>query len=214
MESPVIINKELPKLVVYGAGDNGKEFVYRHRYEGLNSDYNLVGFIDDFSKEGFLGCPVLGKSKDLPRLKEKGIDNIIVFLLEKPQSRLNTCLELEQMGFEFPSSKSPYDLGVKIGKGVYIHPTATFLGIGEQDIGDFSVIGPHTIIEGGAKIGKGVILAPYVCIHKNVSIGDGSVLYSRATCFPNKTIGKNCIIGPHGLVKKSLKDYGKIRSPR
>jgi len=204
----------LSKLVVYGAGDNGREFVYRHRHEGLNSEFEVVGFVDDFFNEGFLECPVLGKGSDLPRLKEQGVDNIIVFLLEKPQSRLKTCLELEQIGFKFPSSKPPYDIGVNIGKGVYIHPAATFLGIGGQDIGDFSIIGPYSTVEGGVKLGKGVILSPYVCVHKNVSIGDGSVLYSRATCFPNIKIGKNCIVAPHGIVKKFLRDNAKIRSPR
>ncbi|OGJ19052.1 hypothetical protein A3K73_04510 [Candidatus Pacearchaeota archaeon RBG_13_36_9] len=206
---------ELPKLVVYGAGDNGREFAYRYKHEGLNRECEFVGFVDDHSGEGFLGYPVLGNSKDLPRLREGGVENIIVFLLEKPQTRLKICIELEKMGFKFPSSKSPYNnTGVNIGKGVYIHPTATFLGIGGQDIGDFSVIGPYVTVEGGVKTGKGVILSPYVCVHKGVSIGDGSVFYSRAICFPRVKVGKNCIVAPHGIVRKYLRDNGKIKSPR
>lgn len=200
-----------PKLVIYGVGDNAKEFVYRHKYEGLQEDYNVVGFIDDFLDKGFLDVNVIGRREDLLRLKKEGIDNIIVFLLENPRKRLETCLELEEMGFKFPSSKPRFNMGIEIGKGVYIHDTATFLGIGGQKISDFSIIGPYVTVEGGVKIGKGVILSPYVCLHKNADIGDGTVFYTRSTCFPNKKVGEGCIIGAHSIVKKSLKNGGKIK---
>ncbi len=202
-----------PKLVVYGAGDNAREFIYRYKNEALQKGYNLVGLIDDFSNKGFLDVNVIGNRNDLPRLKEEGIDNIIVFLLENPRKRLETCFELERMGFKFPSSKLRFNTGMELGKGVYVHDTATFLGIGNQKIGDFSIIGPYSTIEGDVEIGKGVILSPYVCLQKGAKIGDRTIFYTRSTCYPYVNVGENCIIGAHAIVNKFLKEGGKVKSP-
>jgi acetyltransferase-like isoleucine patch superfamily enzyme len=209
-----LIKMGKPKIVIYGAGDNGKELYLRTVRDGWLSDFHVEGFIDDNVEGDCEGAPIIGKGKDLPELKAKGIDNIVVFLLENPRTRLEKCLKLQEMGFNFPSIGRPHNPGkYSLGEGVYIHETATFLGPGQR-IGDFSVIGPYVLVEGYAELGKGVILSPYTCIHHSSKVGDATLFYTRSTCFANLTVGKDCIVRANGIVRKNLKDGGKVRSRR
>lgn len=192
------------KLIVYGAGDNGSLLAYNYKKGKLFQNYSLEGFIDD-SKEGNLqGFPILGNKEKLVSLKSRGIDNIIVFLLNDAKKRLEICLELEQLGFNFPNYISKeIPESVNLGKGVYIHDTSVFLGV-DQDIGDFTIIGPHSTIEGRTKIGKGNIIAPYSFVGYNVQIGDANFLYPRSTILPNVKVGNGCKVGHHTIQRKDL----------
>lgn len=202
-----------PKLVFYGAGANASEVVIKYRKNKVLQDYNLIGFIDDRKTEEVLGLPILGTRQDLKKLKdEKGIDNIMISLLTDPVRRLQVCLEIEEMGFKFPSCypshfDRPY---VKIGKGVYIHETSQLIGC-NIDIGDFSVFSVYTLIEENAKIGKGVILQPYTFIGIGTEIGDATVFNAKSSCLPiNHKVGKECWIGPHVIVHKDLADRTRL----
>ena len=198
-----------PKLVIYGAGDNGGRFAFEYRELKKYPDFELVGFVDDFKRGEFAGFPILGTGKDLPHLKDNGIDQIMVSLFKDPVSRLEKCLEIEDMGFDFPSITPPVPEETYLGKGVFIHKTAVLLGL-DIHLGDFSVLGPHTTVEGRTRIGKGVILAPYAFVGHDSTIGDATFLYPRSSCLPGKIIGKACKVYPHVLVHKDLAD-GKVK---
>lgn len=198
-----------PKLIIYGAGDNGNKFAQDYRSLGRKNHFNLIGFVDDYREGQFSGFPILGKKKDLPNLRKQGIENIIVTLFGNPVRRLETCLEIERMGYSFPSLHHDIPDKTKIGKGVYIHPTAVLLGF-DQELGDFSVVGPYATIEGRIKTGKGVVFCPYTFIGHSSVIGDGTVFYPRSTCLPNTNIGKKCIVGPNALVRGKVDDHRSV----
>lgn len=190
----------MKKIVIYGAEDNGKKLAYEYRERKRLHNFELVGFIDDFKRGYELDFPILGGKEILPKLKAEEVDNIVVFLFKNPRKRLDTCLELESMGFNFPSfiGKDFPDVS-SIGKGVYIHDNATFLGV-DYKIGDFSVIGPYATIEGRTTIGKGCIICPYVFIGHNSEIGDASVIYPYAYISPKVQLDKRSIISPREKV--------------
>ena len=191
----------MEKLVIYGVGDNAQKIIYEHQQGKKLNEFELVGFVDDFKKENVLGLPILGDYQVFSELKSKGIDNVLVSLFKNPRLRLKRCLELESLGFNFPNLLDGNVPGLaKIGKGVYIDNTTVFMGI-NQNIEDFSVIGPYTTIEGRTNIKQGCIVCPYVFLGYNSEIGEASVIYPRATISPRVKLKKNSIIKSHSLIK-------------
>lgn len=199
-----------PKLIIYGAGDNGGRFVCEYRDLHKHNQYDLVGFIDDFKKGELAGFPILGKGEDLKQLKEKGIDNILVYLYTDPIMRLEKCLELEKLGFKFPSFHPYIPKEIQMGKGVCIHDNSVLLGF-DQHIGDFSVINPYVTLEGRTTLGKGVLLSPHVFIGHGSEIGDGTVFYPGSYCLPKIKIGNKCKIWPHALVHKDVASETQVK---
>lgn len=205
------------KLIVYGAGYNGEIIADEYmRHNRAFLDYQLVGFIDDTKNGDCLGFPILGGKETLPDLLDDGIDHIMVTLLSNPVKRLETCLKLEEMGFQFPSycPNLPKQIlpnlpaPVTVGKGVLIDDTAKFLGY-NITLGDFCMVSHLATIESGSTLGKGVIIHPYAFVGYDSRIGDSSVLYTRSTCLPQTKIGKNCVIGTHVVAKNTLQDGTK-----
>ena len=187
----------MEKLVIYGAGDNAQKITYEHQQGKRLNEFELVGFVDDFKKEEILGFPILGDYSFFSELKDKGINNVLVSLLKNPRLRLKRCLELESLGFNFPNllGNNVPELA-KIGKGVYVDNTAVFMGL-NQNIEDFSVIGPHTTIEGRINMGKGCIICPYVFLGYSSEIGESSVLYPFSYIAPRVKLEKKSIIRPN-----------------
>lgn len=199
-----------PKWVIYGAGDNGGKIAYEHRNLGKYNHLDLVGFLDDRKKGEFVGLPILGGKKDLKSILNEGIDHVLVTTLEDSKNRLERCLEMEEMGYKFPSFHGYLPPETKVGKGVFIYDNATLLGF-DQEIDDFSIIGPYVTLEGRTKLGKGTVLCPYSFVGHNAEIGDATTMYPRSTCLPYTKIGKECKIGHHSIAHKEIKDGKTIR---
>jgi acetyltransferase-like isoleucine patch superfamily enzyme len=205
------------RFVIYGAGDNGAEIAKAIKYENKHPNYDLVGFIDDRKTGDVLGFPILGTKKEvLPKLKEEGLENIAVTMLADIPWRLELCLELEQMGFKFPSFYSPSweplikDGLLKLGKGVYIDESVRMMGV-NQDIGDFSVIAYHVTLEGQVKIGKGVHLFSYCFVGNKTNIGDACRVGFYTAIIPGGiTLGERSEIGTHLLIHHNVKPDEKV----
>jgi len=191
------------RLVIYGAADNGGRLAYDYLHGRRLNDFDLIGFIDDHKMGKFAGFPILGNKNDLQDIRERGIDNIVVFLMKDPIKRLELCLELEKMQFNFPNICGHNSEEGHIGKGVYVHESSVFLGF-DQKVEDFTVIGPHTTIEGRTQIGRGSILCPYSFLGYNSRIGEASILYPRASILPGVKIGDKCVVGYHVVQKKDM----------
>lgn len=195
----------MKKLVVYGAGDTGRFFVKSLRRDRSNN-VEIAGFVDD-SKEGEVeGLPIFGGREEFPGLRRKGIGSVMVSLLKSPVKRLEACLELEELGFDFLSvcGSNVFDAS-GFGKGIYVHESAVLFD-SDMKIGDFSVVGPFVTVEGRTTLGKGVILCPYAFVGYGASIGDGSVVKPRGSVAPNIRVGRECVVGPHVLQTRPLAD--------
>lgn len=201
------------KLVIYGAGEIGRFFVWNYIKNNANNEnaYKIEGFIDDCKTVQIDGYPILGTNEILPSLINNGITNILISFLHPTVKRLEICLKIESLGFSFPSflNKDKIPPGIKIGKGVIIDSNANFLGF-SGEIGDFSVIGPYAIIEGGVKIERGVFIGPQVFIGYETEIGEATAVFPKAYCRPKIKIGKNCEIWPGVFQNKSLPDNTRV----
>ncbi|MEK6850656.1 MAG: hypothetical protein AABX85_03725 [Nanoarchaeota archaeon] len=202
------------KLFIYGAGDNGVRLALDMQDGKKLKNYHFSGFVDD-SKSGLVvGFKVLGAWDVCEELLDRGINNAVVSLLGDPVKRLSKCLELEKMGFNFPSVYSYENVPrtVEKGNGIFIHETSVFLGY-DQKIGDYVVIGPNTTIQGRTSIGRGSIVCPHSFLGYNSLVGEACLLGVRSTVLPNLTLGNRVVVGPHVLQHRNLGDDEKSIRP-
>jgi UDP-3-O-[3-hydroxymyristoyl] glucosamine N-acyltransferase len=79
-----------------------------------------------------------------------------------------------------------------------IHPTAV---IGNDvQLGDDCAVGPHVVIEDGARLGNGCVIASGCKIGENTDIGDHTFLDTNVVVYYNCQIGKNVIIQANSTI--------------
>ncbi len=79
-----------------------------------------------------------------------------------------------------------------------VHPTAVIHA--SVKIPDDVRIGPYTVIERGAVIGKGCILQSHVVVEFEAFIGEGTVIQHHSIVGFQCVVGKNCLILPHSVI--------------
>lgn len=118
--------------------------------------------------------------------------------------------------------------GMKIGKGSAIHMGAVFYKIKNIEIGDDTIIGEDSVLDGREKlvIGNHVDLASEVMIYNSqhnvnsldfakveevikepVIIGDYVFIGPRAIILPGVTIGKGAVVAAGAVVTKDVADF-------
>jgi len=73
-----------------------------------------------------------------------------------------------------------------------VHPTAVIAET--ASVGREASIGPHVVVEEGARIGDRVTLMAGVYIGREVSIGDDTVVHPNTSIYRGSRIGRRCII--------------------
>lgn len=113
--------------------------------------------------------------------------------------------------------------GAKIGKGSSIHMGCRFFSLKNIEIGEDSIIGEGTCMDGRAplKIGNHVDIASQVMIYNSehdinsedfyakespVEIGDYVFIGPRAIILPGVKIGKGAVVGAGAVVTKDVPD--------
>ncbi|MBU0998330.1 acyltransferase [Patescibacteria group bacterium] len=114
--------------------------------------------------------------------------------------------------------------GIKIGKKATIHMWASFFQPKNIIIGEGSIIGDHSFLDGRAllTIGKNVDIASSVMIYNSehdlesetfsakeekVQIGDYVFIGPRAIILPGVTIGKGAIVAAGAVVTKDVPEF-------
>ncbi|MBK5721495.1 NeuD/PglB/VioB family sugar acetyltransferase [Dysgonomonas sp. Marseille-P4677] len=186
-------------LIVFGAGDLGKFIVYN--IEMFDSEYNLLGFIDeDISKVGkeFCGLPIF----DIDYLQSNTTDELcIVIAISSPVAKEAVAEKLKPYGVEYPNFISPntwLSKGVKIGHGVLIYPNS--LVDFETEIGDFVTInagcsvGHNVIIGQFSTLAPGVNLAGFTQIEEKANLGIGCCSIQKIKIGSCSTIGGQAML--------------------
>lgn len=117
--------------------------------------------------------------------------------------------------------------GVKIGRGSHIHMGGQFFYPAGVEIGEDTVVGQNTFLDGRAKlkIGDHVDIASEVMIYNSehdtdaadfhaieeeVVIGDYVFIGPRAIILPGVKIGKGAVIGAGAVVTKDVADFAIV----
>jgi acetyltransferase-like isoleucine patch superfamily enzyme len=117
--------------------------------------------------------------------------------------------------------------GIKMGKGATIHMWANFFQPKNIVIGEGTIIGDHTFLDGRAplKIGKEVDIASSVMIYNSehdlesedfrareepVEIGDYVFIGPRAIILPGVKIGKGAVVAAGAVVTSDVPDFAIV----
>lgn len=114
--------------------------------------------------------------------------------------------------------------GMKIGKGSTIHMWASFFNPKNIEIGEDTIIGDHSFLDGRdkLKIGNHVDIASSVMIYNSehdlskedfsaitepVEINDYCFIGPRVTIMPGVKVGKGAVVAGGAVVTKNVEDY-------
>ena len=146
---------------------------------------------------------------------------------------INILLDFELMLLNLISSTVPFHsvrklffrlAGIKIGKNSYMHMGVRFYLPINITIGEGTIIGDHTFLDGRAKltIGNHVDIASQALIYnsehdinsfgfdpieQSVDIGDYVFIGPRAIILPGVKIGKGAIVAAGAVVTENVKDF-------
>ena len=195
------------KIWIYGTG--GHATVVFDVITGNDSDYEVVGFIDDNPKKMgsmLLGRHIYGKGR-LEALSGRlgSLDKNIFIAIGNNIVRQNIAENLR--GYNFPvflHKTSVISSKTIFGEGSIVMPLSII------EIG--ATIGTHCIINNSALVGHGACIGNYchisgkVIMGGNVTIGDSTLVGLGACITPGVTIGKQCKILACSVITENVED--------
>lgn len=195
----------MKNIYIIGAGGHAKVVadIILKRKELLNDNINLVGFLDENSKESIFEFPIVGKIEMINELK-KNKNNYFIIAIGNNQIRekLSNIYDCQYITLIHPSAI--IGSNVTIEEGTVVMPGVV--------INSYTKIGKHCIINSSSTIEHDNEIRDYVHISPNVSfggnvkvgkntwIGIGSIVIQRIK------IGEYSIVGAGSVVVKNISD--------
>lgn len=172
------------KLIIIGAGGLARVIAEMITRAGVDE---LVGFVDDSTSapNQLLGLPILGKSKDLPKIAADGVACGAVIAIGNPQVRLKLGRAAKEAGLELPAivaASAVVSLSAKLSEGVIVAPQAV---IGpDVTVGLLTIVNTAAVVEHDASIDE-------VC-----NIGPRALVDARAKLGPEVSLKGGQVVGP------------------
>ena len=188
-------------VIIIGAGGHAKVV-----FELIAQDprYRVIGLIDNVGSGTALGVPVLGADRDLPRLRQSGIDKAFVAIGDNGR-RLTLGRALQKEGFEIVNAISPSAIisrSALIGVGVAIMSSAVLSA--DCRVEDFAVVNTGAIVDHDGHIGEGAHVAPGCVLAGNVKVGRKAFLGTGTNAIPGISVGEETIVGAGACLVRDL----------
>jgi len=179
------------KIAILGAGGFGREL-----YHLIDKDnYDVVGFIDNFSNLENLPISIIGGDGIIESLKSKNIAEYLAIAIGDMRVRrklYNLCMRNDIDLPKIIHSSATILTSSRIGNGTFVYPGSVIMNdckIGNSvlvnsgvtmghdvEIGDFSNINPGVHLAGGIKIGEECMIGIGTSIRENIKIGNRVVI--------------------------------------
>jgi len=179
----------LKKIIIFGAGDIAEEV---NNYLTLDSDFEVVAFTQDIKfikKSSFMNKPLVPFEKIQNNFSPKNFKMFIAIgYTDFNQLRFRKYKEAKSKGYELIS---------------YISSKASL--IGNQSIGDNSLILENTSVQTTAKIGSNVFLWCNNLIGHHVVIKDNVYVAGNCVVAGSSLIGKFSFLGVNSAITHGIK---------
>lgn len=173
------------RIVIWGASGHALVVADIVRLAGA---YEIVGFIDDVDphRADLQGAPILGGREQLDRLRESGVEYLIVGIGDCA-ARLQLATVAQEHGFRLATA---------------IHPRATIAdGV---EIGDGTIVVAGAVINPGSRIGSNVIINTGATVDHECVIEDGAHVGPGANLGGNVRVGRGSWIGIGATIKDGI----------
>lgn len=216
----VIREISMKKMFVVGAGGHAKVIVDIIQE---NSEYEVVGLIDQKEGMGFWDIPILGNDQDLQRLRKEMNVNYAFVALGNGELREKVTKRVLDAGYKIInvisknaviSSRATLGIGTVIMSGAVVNADVT-IGDGciintnasvdhEGIIGDYTHIAPGCALSGKVTVGRQCLLGTGCRVIDGICIGDNSVVGAGTVVI--KEINRNCTaVGvPAKIIKEKI----------
>ncbi len=189
------------KIIIISSGGHARSCVDVIETE---KKYQIIGYIDKNNKKT-KDYPIIGKDKDLIKLKKK-FSNVFIGIgqIKNNLTRKRLFNKCKKIGYNLPVIKSPNSYISKkseIGEGTIIMHGA-FIGPNVK-IGKNCIINNHSHIEHDCIIGDNTHISTRVIINGAVKVGNDSFVGSGTIIKENIVIKRKSIITFGSLIKKN-----------
>jgi sugar O-acyltransferase (sialic acid O-acetyltransferase NeuD family) len=207
---------EPKKLIIYGAGDLGREIMYAamEQHSEFGRPCRTAAFIDDAAeKQGgrLEGVKVLSLNAVLESLDSA--NHLFISGIGNAAGRMVSINELAkripQAQFASVVHRSAVIMPtVTMGPGVYVGANAT-IGIGCSLQG-------HSVVNFNCSIGHDTALAPFAVISPGcilsgrTTIGRATFLGSGVISYPGVCVGSRCLVSAGAVIARSIPDNTRI----
>jgi UDP-perosamine 4-acetyltransferase len=196
-------------VVVVGAGGHAKVIIELIQAQGC---YRVVGLIDaDPTPRTVLGVQVIGADRDLPRLRDSGLNKAFVALGDN-RRRVAIGRDLAHVGFEIInaiSSAAIISPSAQVGRGVAIMAGAVVNAA--TTIGDFAIVNTGALIDHDVMIAEGAHVGPGCALAGNVRIGRLACLGVGTSATPGTTVGAGALVGAGACIIRDIPDDAVAR---
>lgn len=179
----------MKKIIIFGVGDIAEEV---NNYLTLDSDFEVVAFTQDkkfIKKSSFMNKPIIPFKKIQNKFSPKYFKMFIAIgYTNFNQLRFRKYKEAKNKGYELIS---------------YISSKASL--IGNQSIGDNSLILENTSVQTTAKIGSNVFLWCNNLIGHHVVIKDNVYIAGNCVVAGSSLIGKFSFLGVNSAITHGIK---------
>ncbi len=197
------------KVLILGAGGHSK--VLAEILE-TNEELKIAGFVDNpisNTSDNYLGYPILGTDHDLPKLRERGIEEAIVGVgsvdnkgNKKREYLFKLLLENGFDAINAIHSNTSISKRVGLGKGIMIASGA--IANSGVKIDDNVIINTGAIIDHDCEIGHHVHIAPSAALAGEVIVGPRSYIGIGAKVIQDVEIGEDCTVGAGAVVLEDV----------
>jgi sugar O-acyltransferase (sialic acid O-acetyltransferase NeuD family) len=195
-------------VVILGAGSLGREILSWIESSKVESDLNIIGFLDDQKKDLLdysISLPVLGVVDSCNLIK---YPFFIIGMLNSDirQNLFSLSREYGITAVTYLHETVLVGSRSKLGEGLIMMPNSLV----SCDV----TLGNHVFINNGSQVGHDVTVGDFTCIMANVDIGGGAqigknvFIGSKAVILPGVKIPDNSRIGAGAVVIRSIKQAG------
>lgn len=170
-----------------------------------NSNYEIIGIIDNNINGFYLSYPILGNDNDAKLLFNKYGTIPLAITPDSPCIREKLFCYYSQIGFTFETIISPRSRVSKsatIGVGTIIQDGVNVNAF--TKIGNFVKLNTNCNVMHDCDIGDFVTIAPNAVVLGKISIGHNTYVGANSTILPEKKIEHNSIIGAGAVVTKNV----------
>lgn len=203
------------KLVIFGAGDFGREIMYAARENNKKEIFETIAFVVD----EHVGSQIGGKLEGIEIISlndaTKRLDDETYFIIGIGNASVRKKV-FEEISVVAPGAKYATIVhnsavimpNVVIEEGVFIAPHTT-IAIGSH-LKRHSAINQNVSIGHDTVVGEYSVVSPGCVLSGRTRIGSMTFLGSNVVTYPKVSIGSDCSVSASTVVARNLKDNNTL----